>query len=188
MNQAFSKIWIPIVLLVLTAAGVFAWQYFGAPEKKVPEEVVKEETADWRTYRNEEFGFEVKYPPSGGWEVTEIKGRISLLSKEYRNFLDECGKRGEPSAYCQYGIYILEERNPTADFIVGDYKPLTSIGAKKLRQATHIPTLRIAIPSNKKKDISVVFYLYSRYGEDGKSIGDDKEIFENILSTFRFIE
>ncbi|KPJ56793.1 hypothetical protein AMJ49_03930 [Parcubacteria bacterium DG_74_2] len=33
----------------------------------VPEIIVKDETADWKTYRNEEYGFEIKYPST--WEV-----------------------------------------------------------------------------------------------------------------------
>jgi hypothetical protein len=37
------------------------------PEIKKPEKVVEEETADWKTYRNEEYGFEIKYPED--WEI-----------------------------------------------------------------------------------------------------------------------
>jgi hypothetical protein len=33
------------------------------PEIKKPEKVVKEETANWKIYRNEEYGLEIKYPP-----------------------------------------------------------------------------------------------------------------------------
>ena len=68
MNQAFSKIWIPIVLLVLIATGVFAWQYFGVAKeevrapKEVAEEAMEDETADWETYRNEVLRYEVRYP------------------------------------------------------------------------------------------------------------------------------
>ncbi len=57
MNRAFSKILILIILIVLAVGGYFAWQYFGAPEEKV-----KDETADWETYRNSEYGFTFKYP------------------------------------------------------------------------------------------------------------------------------
>lgn len=70
MNRAFSKIWIIIIVAVLLAGGILAWQYFGypreevkAPEEKVSEEgIIKDETADWKTYRNEKYGFEIRYP------------------------------------------------------------------------------------------------------------------------------
>jgi len=63
-NQAFSKIWVVIILIILIAGGIFVWQYFGAPEETEmsEKEAVKDETADWETYRNEEYGFEVRYP------------------------------------------------------------------------------------------------------------------------------
>lgn len=53
MSQAFSKIWILIILIILIAGGIFAWQYFSAPENK---------TADWKTYTFRDLGFEIKLP------------------------------------------------------------------------------------------------------------------------------
>ena len=56
MNQAFSKIWIIVISLVLIAGGIFAWQY---------------SEASWKTYQNEEFGFQIKHPKS---LILESKG------------------------------------------------------------------------------------------------------------------
>ncbi len=39
MNCAFSKIWVSIILIFIFAGGILAWQYFGAPEKEIKEEV-----------------------------------------------------------------------------------------------------------------------------------------------------
>lgn len=65
MNQVFSKIWIIVILISFIVGGVFVWQYFG-----VPGEEIKDETANWQTYRNEEFGFEIKYPDQWGIRET----------------------------------------------------------------------------------------------------------------------
>lgn len=59
-NQAFSKIWIMVILVVVIAGGFFAWQYFG-----VPKEEAKDETVDWNTYRWRNLEF--KYPST--WTV-----------------------------------------------------------------------------------------------------------------------
>jgi hypothetical protein len=69
MNQAFSKIWVPIILIILFAGGISAWQYFAAPEEKAEE--AENKTANWKTYRNEDFGFEIKYPAIEGVKIKE---------------------------------------------------------------------------------------------------------------------
>lgn len=68
-NQAFSKIWILIILIVLITGGTLAWQYLRIPkeEEKVPEKMAEDETTGWQAYRNEEYGFEFKYPTN--WQV-----------------------------------------------------------------------------------------------------------------------
>lgn len=56
-----------IIILAVTAGGVVFWfsdrtDFSGINfEIKIPERV-KKETADWNIYRNEEYGFEIKYP------------------------------------------------------------------------------------------------------------------------------
>ena len=74
LPKAFSKILILFIVVVLLVGGVLAWQYWWLPkeEGKTPEGVIKDETADWKTYRNEEYGYEIKYPPNFYYDECEI--------------------------------------------------------------------------------------------------------------------
>ena len=62
----WKYILIVVILAVIVGGGILAYQYWWLPkqETKPPEITLKDETAGWQTYRNEEYGFEVKYPVS----------------------------------------------------------------------------------------------------------------------------
>lgn len=74
LSKKQSGFALPIAILiavVLIVAGGVGYYFYKTsqeekeikiPEVKVPEEVIKDETADWKTYRSEEYGFELKYP------------------------------------------------------------------------------------------------------------------------------
>ncbi|MFH1462639.1 MAG: hypothetical protein ABIG08_03035 [bacterium] len=64
-----------IVLVVLLVGGILAWQCWWMPEE---EETAQDETADWKTYTNEEYGFEVKHPKEGGVYFDELAGGIHI--------------------------------------------------------------------------------------------------------------
>ena len=53
------------------------------PEAKPSEELAEElptlETADWKTYRNEEFGFEFRYPSRTGGVLWRVKRFVCTL-------------------------------------------------------------------------------------------------------------
>ena len=89
-NKGTIQAWLPtivgIVIVLLIGGGIMAWQYLRvsseeikAPEEevKVEEEVTKNETADWKTYRNEEYRFEFKYP-----EEKEQDNKFLIIEKE----------------------------------------------------------------------------------------------------------
>ena len=90
-NQAFSKIWIPVIVLTLITGGFFAWQYFGTPEEKTEtlEGGVEDETADWKTYRNEEYGFEMKYPEDF-FPTQPLQPKTKVIQCDYANFANKC--------------------------------------------------------------------------------------------------
>ena len=64
-------------------------------EEKIIESSYSEILQDWKTYTNEEYGFEIKYPEDWGFREIEIENPKSFYEK-YRVFfetltLDETG-------------------------------------------------------------------------------------------------
>lgn len=75
MNKLLNKgistpiaIAIIIAVAVLAGAGVLAYQYYYLPKEKIDIPVFKDtipepsQTKDWKTYTNEEYGFQIQYP------------------------------------------------------------------------------------------------------------------------------
>jgi len=84
MNRAFSKIWIAVILVVFFTGGIFAWQYFGAPGEET-----EDETADWKIYQNEEYGFEMKYPEDF-FPTQPLQPKTKVIQCDYANFANKC--------------------------------------------------------------------------------------------------
>ncbi len=81
---------IAITFVILIFIGICVYfEYFHrapltqSPETKKQENVVKDETANWQTYRNKGYGFEIKYPSfleAGelGCRISEIEDKIFI--------------------------------------------------------------------------------------------------------------
>ncbi len=78
MNQQINKvignlknIWVIIFTVTFLVVGILTWQDCGvwADNVKETKEISKSKVTDWKTYRNEEYGFEVKYPEDLNPEV-----------------------------------------------------------------------------------------------------------------------
>lgn len=90
-----------IVIFALLAVGILSWQWSDLkkvemPEIKAPEEILpplppgeeippEEETADWKVYRNEEYGFEVRYP--GGWSINLSPNEVRIGNDTQKVFI-----------------------------------------------------------------------------------------------------
>ena len=113
-NKTNLKYLLIVVILIAIVGGGILW--FAAkqealltefPEIKIPED----ETADWKTYRNEEHGFEIKYPTFFS-DVTEINKGWWIGLPDLRNFnffyCYDCEKMEEQifTNICSYSITV----------------------------------------------------------------------------------
>jgi len=90
-QKGLAPIIIIILIIIVLAGGILAWQYLGVTEEKakLPEEKISEEkeevvpeekTADWKTYRNEEYGYEIAYPNN---HIVEEERTSPIPEEEY---------------------------------------------------------------------------------------------------------
>jgi len=92
---------IVIILAVVVGGGILGYQYWWLPKEETkiletkplgvkaaevpPEGTAEDETLNWKTYRNEEYGFEIKHPED--WTIEEFsKGKISFLLPPLEEF------------------------------------------------------------------------------------------------------
>lgn len=106
-----------IVILVAVAAATMGWKYGKNQPSKSNEKSLsvpalspstqqdsgnqsalkKDETADWKTYKNDKYGFEIKYPPS--WKAEENAGLnydssvVSLASPATQKLIEDYQKQ-----------------------------------------------------------------------------------------------
>ena len=214
-NKAFSKIWIVVIILVvLIGGGILAWQYFKIPRGKIkaPEKVSQMGTAGggggvsmpgpandgpaegWTTYRNEGFGYEVKYPK--GWykldtSIGEKKGIYNVAFST-----NSTGRWAGEGKFAL--IYIAREKNfgnlpieqwyeslPEEDKTTHRYITVNGIKSIEADGAMGHSGKIVFIPDKDK------IYVYDiRITTKGSR--DEKEelenIFHHVVSTFKFIK
>ena len=130
-----------------------------------------DEIADWQTYRDEEWGIEFKYPPAEmfiGAPIVEQRSFTYYYDETYKTF-DE-----------YEGIYIGELRLGCSIVL---HKGVNPFERNKY-------VISFLVKSNSIKGNGEVIYAGVTLASSaaGHSFEECKEIFDQILSTFRFIE
>jgi len=189
-NQSFSKIWI-IIIAVFIVGGILAWQYFGvgkeevkAPEVKTSQGVIKDKITNWKTYRNEKYGFEFKYLsiPSGcenckiqeseeGFTVNRTNLSIDDLGKlNLSEFVNK--KMGEFEIERKEKMLIGGKEGIKVDYRFGGMERFGSVAF---------------VEKNKK----VIIFEFTAGGFCCSPETDriyESDVYEAMLSTFRFLE
>ncbi len=161
------------------------------PEAKPSEELAEElptvETADWGTYRNEEFGFEFGYPSRTGGGVVEGK-EIRLHSRSSFRF-------SIISHSDSLEAYVKNYLEKTPDTVVyNQYSTNVSgypaIHLEAFHRSTRFPSLETFI-MNDSQDIIVALQMIDREQpptRERKVVDYLRPVYNLTLSTFRFIE
>lgn len=174
-----------IVLAVFLVAGgvVFAWQKSTSDKVKTDLQgqinilqnqiqqlttIPADETADWKTYTNTNYGFEIKYPET--WSISEKNNIINLINhSETSQKIEILISSGPPPETIRDKIIRTEE------VIVDGIKATKEIFQGKFEDNKDDYYVRVFVA---EKDV-----FYQTDFDDTDQI---MPIFDQILSTFKF--
>lgn len=190
-----------IIVIVAITAGVIGWlfarktQIQSTPNKQTRAEqpLLKDETANWQTYKNAEIGFEIKYPKD--WSF----GKNGEIFKP--NSPKNCGTSLDPQGYepmCRdnigFVLYKNEEKLPIEKlFETEGWKEGQNYKAFKEYKNGDISGYTMISISD--YDGSEVESFWSTL-ENGDYlaiqgyylVGDEKNVFQKMISTFKPIK
>jgi hypothetical protein len=212
---------IGILIIVLVAAiaggGILAWQYGWIGKNQIPISTpvatsspqptpTPDETANWKIYRNEDYGFEFKYPPvPSGCELCEIHeneeefdevfsvNRTSLFIKDsegltlleyvYKEFPKEW-EEGPKYETTDNGEYLketwVESRENTT---VGDEKAI-----KVNYRFGGMARLGIDTFVEKNDKVFIFDFTAGAFCCDKADTIYELDVYDAMLSTFKFLD
>lgn len=193
-NWKYLLIIVILFLIVIGETFYLIKQETKIPETQLPTKAIQDETANWKTYRNEKYGFEIKYPEKLNTEF------ISLYQKSV-----------PPKIIVSQNISQLVceefEGKSTAEFPTATQKKILIeeqtycrfSGAEGTAGTTYV-TYRYSTIKNEKQITLEFILLYpdcgNYYGVDNKMERCRREedtfnpdiLAHQMLSTFKFLE
>ena len=158
------------------------------PTENLPRD---EDLRIWKTYRNEEYGFETKYPPS--WFI--------LPSSQITSFFSTDPNNGGNLSGFQISIISNENHLSPKDWWFDQNQPLTEYNQQRYDQFTDIIINELKgikiMPDARPEGIALTevylvnnqwIYQISMSDDEYKPNLNEKQINDQILSTFRFLQ
>lgn len=159
-----KNIWIivAIVVIVLIGGGILANQYNWFAGNPSPSPLPSPDiTADWKTYRNDEYGFEMKYP--GNFEM-DLKNVIETYEK------------GTNLGY-EWPRLIIEPESLVSEYDLSREQYKAAKESRVFAKQGDSMGFNVIYVSSRNNRVYFNCYLYQSL---------DIEICNQILSTFRF--
>jgi Tfp pilus assembly protein PilE len=205
-QNGFSAVEILIVVLFVGLISTLGWLIYDRKQNQTETQQEKtspaDETANWKEYRNTEFGFSYKYPTESGWETFLIKADPQMRASGER--VNNTGVN-----------YTLCGRNCGLAFAFGIYAkgtsadPGSSFGEKQMNGNTYykltskqsvskngVTGTRWEYSSDDSNTAKIIYYYFSKgslsYAFRVNSSGaitdktDLTERGEKIMDTFQF--
>lgn len=178
-----------VIIAILAGGGIWAYQYYISSQNSNPPtiESPKNETAGWKTYANNEYGFEVKLPLGYSFvseTITELGKYLSITS-------------GLSPASTAYGIFIIRKDGLSLE----ELKLMAETSLKKVAPVDLKITWKdVLIFGIKAKEISYEEFAGGYTGITHKTIFVNNDIgytvymveagneadYHRIISTFKF--
>ncbi len=185
---------IVVFLAAIVGGGILGYYYLWikdletrllAIELKMPEKIVKDETANWKTYRNEEYGFELNYPDD--WQVEDEKSFYSMPFVIFR-FKPGCMFTIEvlPKEHADYNEVerLKKEGREWKSIIIAGISGTMFEGRFIATPPVHGSSLQTSIYFNKENDLYRITRTVEKEGEWLECTNTSDE----ILSTFKFLD
>lgn len=194
-QKGFAVIPLVIILAVLAVGGYWVWQR---------RDKTTEFTTSWKTYRNEQFGFEVKYPKEWDFEAQSTDGTYNFLDIHLDNSKIQSDSPSCPQDFIGLEIQVGHPKNSNLSFEsfvksrvsekIGGLEPSGKIETltRKIAGKTVFKVENSGWDSGCAKEGYFIGQSDDRYSYvfTGYNMSDSlaRETIDQILSTFKFLK